>query len=245
MVIGPPNAGKSSLVANLTNASPEVADFPHTTWNPTPGMAPYENIQFQLVDTPPITKEHVDPWMADLLRRADIIMILLDIQASILQSFEDTLFILAQMRIFPEGVPIPEDLAKRPFIKKILVAVNKMDSLKEEEDYETFIELAEMKLPCLGISVRAGRNLKNFLEKVYELSEIVRVYTKAPGKEPNRKAPFVLHKGGTLEDLAGKVHKDFVEKLKFARIWGKNVYDGQMVQRDYVLQDGDVVEIHI
>ena len=70
-VIGAPNTGKSALVAALTNASPEVAEFPHTTWKPTPGMAPYENIQFQLVDTPPITRDYLDPWMADLMRRAD------------------------------------------------------------------------------------------------------------------------------------------------------------------------------
>ena len=57
VVIGPANVGKSSLIAALSNATPEVADFPHSTWKPVPGMAPYENIQFQLVDTPPMSEE--------------------------------------------------------------------------------------------------------------------------------------------------------------------------------------------
>ena len=48
-----------------------------------------------------------------------------------------------------------------------------------------------------------------------------------------------------IEDLAAKIHKDFLEKLKYARVWGKNVYDGQMVQRDHILQDGDIVEVHV
>ncbi len=48
-----------------------------------------------------------------------------------------------------------------------------------------------------------------------------------------------------MEDLASKIHKDFLEELKYARVWGKQVYDGQMVQRDHVLQDGDVVELHL
>jgi ribosome-interacting GTPase 1 len=82
-----------------------------------------------------------------------------------------------------------------------------------------------------------------FLDKLYELSGIIRVYTKPPGKEPDKKSPFIVPLGSTLADLAGKVHNDFVNKLKYARAWGKSVRDGQMVQRDYVLQDGDVVEL--
>jgi uncharacterized protein len=118
-VVGPPNTGKSSLVARLTNAKPEVGDFPHTTWKPTPGMVPYENIQFQLIDTPPISNEYTDPLMVDLLRRADILVIMLDLKADVLLQVEETLAILAEWRIFPEGTPVPEDLRKPPFMKKM------------------------------------------------------------------------------------------------------------------------------
>ncbi len=245
VVVGPPNVGKSSLIAALTNASPEVTDFPHSTWKPTPGMAPYENIQFQLIDTPPITREYIDPWMADLIRRADIVVLFLDLQRDTLEQSENTLSILQELRIYPEGVTIPEDLQKPPFVKKMLVVVNKMDEAEDEEDYEVFLELSDIKLPSLGISILTGRNLKAFIEKIYEISEIIRVYTKAPGKEPDMNAPFVLSKDSILEELAAKIHKDFTNKLKFAKIWGKTVFDGRMVQRDYILQDGDVVEIHI
>jgi ribosome-interacting GTPase 1 len=244
-VIGPPNAGKSALVGKLTNASPEVAEFPHTTWKPAPGMAAYENIQFQLIDTPPITKEYTDPWMVDLLRRVDILVVLLDLHSDPLQQLEDTLSVLGEWRIFPEGMPIPEDLHKPPFIKKALVAVNKMDRKEDEEDYRVFLELSELKIPSLGVSVNAGKNLTALIEKIYELSRIIRVYTKAPGKEADLTAPFVLPENSTLEELAIKIHKDFREKLKYARVWGKAVYDGQMVQRDYILRDGDIAELHM
>jgi len=245
VVVGPPNVGKSSLIAALTNASPEVADFPHSTWKPTPGMAPYENIQFQLIDTPPITREYIDPWMADLIRRADIVVILLDLKKDTLEQLENTLSILQELRIFPQGASIPEDLKKQPFVKKMLVVVNKMDEPEEEEDYEVFLELSEIKLPSLGTSIHTRRHLTAFIEKIYEISSIIRVYTKAPGKEPDMTAPFVLPKDSILEELAAKIHKDFTEKLKFARVWGEAVFDGQMVQKDYVLHDGDVAEIHI
>jgi uncharacterized protein len=244
-VIGAPNTGKSALVAALTNATPEVAEFPHTTWKPTPGMAPYENIQFQLVDTPPITRDYLDPWMADLMRRADMLLVMLDLQDDPLQQLEETLAVLQDLRIFPKGFPVPGDLKKPPFMKKTLIVVNKVDNENQLEDYHAFLELAELKLPSIGITLHGRMNLKGLLELLYELAGVIRVYTKVPGKEPSRSAPFVLAKMTTLEELAGKIHKDFVHKLKFAKIWGSMVYDGQMVQRDYVLQDGDVVEIHL
>jgi uncharacterized protein len=245
IVIGAPNTGKSALVAALTNASPEVAEFPHTTWKPTPGMAPYENIQFQLVDTPPISRDYLDPWMSDLMRRADMLLVLVDLHDDPLQQLEETLAVLQESRIFPAGSSVPGDLKKQPFIKKILVVANKVDSENHLDDYHAFLELAEMNLPCIWVSSRTGRNLNGLLQSLYELSGIIRVYTKVPGKEPNKMAPFVLPKMATLEELASKIHKDFVSKLKFAKIWGSGIFDGQMVQRDYILRDGDVVEIHI
>lgn len=245
VILGPPNTGKSSLVARLTNAGPEVGDFPHTTWKPTPGMVSFENIQFQLIDTPPISNEYNDPLMVDLLRRADILVVMLDLKMDVLQQLEDTLAILAEWRIFPVGTPVPEDLTKPPFMKRMLLVVNKVDDEGEREDYHVFLELADVTLPCLDISVAKGFNLAAFLEKIYEMLHIIRVYTRAPGKDPDLTAPFVLPKGSKLEDLAERIHKDFKEKLKYARLWGKSVYDGQMVQRDYVLREGDVAELHL
>ncbi len=245
VVVGPPNAGKSALIGALTNAAPEVAEFPHTTWKATPGMARFENIQFQLVDTPPITRDYLDPWMADLMRRADIILILLDLHDDPLQQLEETLGVLRELRILPIGASLSGELRKPPFFKKILVVVNKVDQDGHCEDYQAFLELAELTLPGIAVSTRTRRNLDALLQIFYDLAEIIRVYTRVPGKEPNRESPFVLPKQSTLEELAGKIHKDFVSKLKFAKIWGKSVFDGQLVQRDYVLQDGDVVEIHL
>ena len=245
VVLGPPNTGKSSLVAKLTNASPEVGDFPHTTWKPTPGMVPYENIQFQLIDTPPISHEYTDPLMVDLLRRGDLLVIMLDLKADVLQQLEDTLTILGEWRIFPEGVTVPEDLKKPPFQKKMLLVVNKVDDEDDTEDYEVFVELAGTTLPTMAVSVTRGRNLTAFIEKMYEMLNIIRVYTRAPGKEPDFTSPFVLPRESKLEDLGEKIHKDFKDRLKYARIWGTAVYDGQMVQRDYVLQEGDVAEFHV
>ena len=73
----------------------------------------------------------------------------------------------------------------------------------------------------------------------------IRVYSKIPGKEADMIAPFILKKGSTVMDFSSKVHKDFSQNLKTAKIWGENVYDGQMVQRNHQLCDGDIVELHM
>ncbi len=76
--------------------------------------------------------------------------------------------------------------------------------------------------------------------------DVVRVYSKLPAaKEPDRDRPFMLRRGSTLLDMAAQVHKDFLEHLKFARVWGTAVHDGTVVKGDYVLHDRDVVELHM
>lgn len=245
VLMGAPNVGKSSLVAALTNANPEVAAFPHTTWKPLPGMAPFENIQFQLIDMPPVNREYVDPWVADLMRRADMLILVVDLHGDPIQQLDETLSIMADFRIYPRGMPIPPDLRKAPFVKDVLLVVNKMDEEEDEADLHAFLELSETRLHAVGVSTRTRRNLDLLLRELFHMAKIIRVYTKAPGKDPDRKSPFVLPRESTLEDLAAKIHKDFVARLKFAKIWGASTHNGQMVQRDYVLKDGDVVEMHL
>ena len=245
VVVGPANVGKSSLVARLTNANPEVADFPHTTWNPLPGMVPVENIQIQLIDTPPLSEEYMEPEMMDLIRRSDLILVVVDLQTDPVQQLEDSVALLDAHRIVPyrfkERYPEAHGLTFVPF----LVLANKNDDDDTEENFEIFRELLEDDWPMASASMTTGRNLDQLKDALVERLNIIRVYSKAPGKEPDFTAPFTLKKGSTVADLAAKVHKDFVDNLKLAKVWGTAVFDGQMVQRDHILQDGDIVELHL
>ncbi|MFQ6014850.1 MAG: TGS domain-containing protein [Anaerolineae bacterium] len=253
VVIGPTNVGKSALVASLTNATPEVADSPFTTWRPTPGMMPMENIQIQLIDTPPLNRDFVEPELLDLIRRSDLILLIVDLQTDPVQQLEDSIVLLQEHRIVPRH---PFDKLKTPLKDRhteqrrmtfipLLVLVNKNDDESSDEDFEIFGELLEDDWPLLPVSATTGRNLERLKQVVFEQLEIIRVYSKPPGKEPDLSAPFVLKKGSTVAELARKVHQDFYEQLKAARVWGSGVYEGQMVGRDHVLQDGDVVELRI
>ena len=245
VVVGPANVGKPALVTALTNATPEVADYPYTTWTPTPGMMPMENIQIQLIDTPPLNRDYVEPELIELIRRSDLILLVVDLQGYPIQQLEDTIALLQENRIMPHHLKDRYTEKRLLTLLPLLVLVNKNDDQSTDEDFEVLCELFEEVWPLLPVSATTGRNLERLKQVVFERLEIIRVYSKPPGKEPDLNAPFVLKKGSTVEEFAGKVHQDFLEQLKSARVWGSGVYDGQMVGRDHVLHDGDVVELRI
>jgi hypothetical protein len=243
-VFGPPNTGKSALVDALTNASPEVAPYPFTTWTPTPGMMPVENVQIQLIDTPPINEEFVEPELIALLRRADLIWLVVDLQAFPLQQIEDALAFLKAHRIVPTAQRKRYVDPQGRMVIPLIIVVNKSDTPDDEADFEVLCELMEGEWTLVPVSATTGRHVDTLKWETFEALEIIRIYSKPPREEPDLSAPFVMKRGSTVEEFAGKVHKDFLEGLKAARLWGSAQYDGQMVGRDHVLQDGDVVELH-
>ena len=249
VLVGTPNTGKSALLRALTNAEPQVAPYPFTTWTPKPGMMTFENVQVQLIDTPPLNEDHIEPELMNLIRRVDLVLLVLDVQGYPIQAFEDAMELLEGARIAPlhsidDYVSTLDVNEQRSWsFKPFLVLVNKSDEPGDDEDVEVLGELLGEAWTLLPVSAETGRNLGMMRRAVFERLEIIRVYSKPPGSEPDLSAPFVLEKGSTVETFAAKVHRDFLETLKTARIWGEGVYDGQMVGRDHVLQDGDVVEL--
>ncbi len=245
VLIGFENTGKSSIIAALTHAAPKISEAPFTTWQPVPGMMEFEDIQIQLVDTPPLSKEHSQPELFDLMRSSDLILIVVDLQATPFQQLEDSLSLLNDHKIIPgQWKEKTIDERRIEFIPS-LVIVNKDDNDKFDQDFEVFKELTEIELPFVPISIINKKNFSKLKNEIFERLSIIRIYSKPPGKEPDLSKPFILRKGSTVQDLAGKVHHDFQQKLKTARVWGKNVFDGQLVGRDHVLHDKDTVELHL
>jgi len=243
-IVGSPNVGKSALLEALTNASPEVADYPFTTWTPSPGMMDVGGAQIQLIDTPPLSDTYIEPALMDLVRRSDLIILVVDLQADPIGQLQESLELLESHRIAPERHRHQFDGQGRFTFKPFFIAVNKCDDPELDEDFEVLCELLEGDLVLIPLSATTGRNLDRLREAVFDQLRIMRVYTKRPGEEPDLGAPYVLKRGTTVEDFAAKVHKDFFEKLKSARIWGSGAFEGQMVGRDHVLQDGDIVELN-
>jgi len=245
VLIGTANTGKSALLTALTNATPEVSEAPFSTWTPTPGMMQYENVQIQLIDTPPLNRDYVDPEMYNLVRRADIIVIVLNLQTNPDSQLQEVIEILEEHYIIPSHREHLHESKIGKAFKPILVLANKCDDESSVEVYDLFCELMEHEWDCLPVSAKSRRNLEAFKKYIFEMLSIIRIYSKAPNAEPDRSAPFVMKSGSTVEEFARKIHKDFYDNLAFARVWGSSLFDGQMVQRDYVLQDEDVVELRI
>lgn len=244
-VIGPPNAGKSSLVTALTNASPEIASAPFTTWTPTPGMMEYKHVQIQLIDTPPLHRSYVEPAFMDLLRRCDLLLLLLDLQTDPPADYEESLALLAENNILPIQEKVDREFDPRIRFKEFVFTVNKYDDENDEEVWQIVKELMEDAPTMIPISAKSGYNFELLGETIFKRLQLMRVFSKPPGEEPDLTAPFVLEKGSTVEEFAEKVHRDFFEQLKSARIWGSGSFDGQIVSRDHVLRDGDIVELRI
>jgi ribosome-interacting GTPase 1 len=244
-VVGPPNTGKSSLVAALTNASPKVAEFPCTTWQPTPGMMPYKDIQIQLVDTPPLNPDYIDPEMMDFIRHVDLVLLMVDLTAGTIRQLEESLGLLQEHRIVPKRLKGVVEETRRLFYLPFIILAAKNDDEMTDEVFKIFTELMEYDGDTIPISVETGKNLDILKTRIIKQLEIIRVYAKSPGKPVELKDPFILKQKSTVEDFAVMVHKDFIHKLKSARVWGSASFDGQMIQRDYVLADEDIVELQI
>ncbi|ROR34955.1 TGS domain-containing protein [Inmirania thermothiophila] len=251
-LLGPPNGGKSTLHARLTGSHAEAGPFPFTTQMPLPGMLPFEDIHFQIVDLPPVAAEHTPPWLPSALQNADAALLVLDLADP--EAPEQAQAVVAQLagrRItlsgrWPglDGEEEAEEDVFRLRLPTLLVA-NKADrSTDPEADVAVLEELAALQLPALAVSAERGDGLARIAPFLFRGLGVVRVYTKAPGREPDRDHPFTVRRGDTVRDVARLVHKELAERLRYARIWGSAQFDGQQVGPDHLVADGDVVELH-
>ncbi len=243
-LVGPPNGGKSSLLRQLTHAEPEVADWPFTTHEALPGMMRFEDVRFQLVDLPPLSEQHVEPWVYDLIRGADLVWTVSEVGGSLdALDLVERLLAAKRIRLVPAGAPRPE-VAGGEVAKPALLVVTGRDRPGFDDGLEILRSLLDVPWPIVGVSSVDGSGLGELGRSTFDALGIVRVYSKQPGKPPDRDAPFTLRRGATVGDLAERIHKDLLVNLRFARIWGPSAHDGQTVQREHVLAEGDVVEIH-
>jgi ribosome-interacting GTPase 1 len=266
-LIGPPNSGKSSLHAILTGSKTEIGPFPYTTREPLPGMLPFEDIAFQLVDLPPISAERMEPWIAELLQSADAAWLVVDLADP--ACAEHLLSIRAQLvqrRIIlndhwpnlsvgaHSALPsytkvfdaLGADNVPDPFRVQLptLLVANKSDLDTDPEEVQALEELTGARFPAIACSAKTGHGLDHFARFLFEALQIKRVYTKPPGQPPDRNRPFTVCRGGTVLDVARLVHQDVASRFKFARLWGSGAFDGQQVGPDHLVADGDVVELH-
>jgi ribosome-interacting GTPase 1 len=245
ILVGPPNAGKSRLLTRLTRATPEVAPYPFSTREPHVGMMDWEDVKLQLIDTPPITAEFLEGYLSSMIRSADAALLLVDLADDdgpfTAQAALDR---LAQAKTILVGRnPDAIDDFSIEYVRTLLVA-NKIDADGAADRLDIVREMFGECFPVHVISAEHGTGLEELRTAIYQFLNVIRVYTKKPGKPPDMTSPFTVPEGSTLIELATHVHREFEEKLRSARLWGTGVFDGQSVPRDHVLHDKDIVELH-
>jgi ribosome-interacting GTPase 1 len=244
-IVGFPNSGKSSLLACLTNANPVIAEYPLSTITPLPGMMPFEDIQIQLVDLPPIGNESTDGWVSGILRYTDALLLILDITDDPEIQAELLIEQLQRWNIHLLSGKKPDVGANTGVSKRGLIVVNKNDLALTEGSFIRLKEKYRNIYQCIAISALKKENLEELKREIFEIAGIIRVYSKLPGKDPDLSTPFTIPSGSTVLDLAEFIHKDFLFNLKFARVWGSAKFEGQRVEKTHVLKDLDIVEFHI
>ena len=173
---------------------------------PAVGMLHYENIQFQLLDTPSIMPDFILPTVLTLIRNADLALPVVSLASDNLLNDLDMV-----MALLNEVYDDPEN--------EYLIVANQLDTAGADERLEIFKEFYGEMFQIYPTSAETEDGKEALLQGLYESLEILRVYPKAPGKAVERDDPIVLPIGSTVLDAAMGLHKDF-EEFKFARIWG-------------------------
>jgi small GTP-binding protein len=246
IVVGAPNSGKSRLLTRLTRATPEVAAYPFTTREPHAGMMEWEDVRVQLIDTPPITADFMEGYVSSMVRAADAAVLVVDLGDDDGPfAAEAVLDRLAQVKTILVGQPPAEVADPSIHYTRTLLLANKRDAPGAADRLDVVKELLGARFPIQALDAESGNGLEETRTAIYRFLNVLRVYTKRPGKPADMDSPFTCPIGSTVQQLAELVHRDFTDKLKSARIWGTGVFDGQTVTRDHVLHDKDVVELHV
>ncbi len=273
-LIGPPNAGKSSLLAKLTGAHTDIGPYPFTTHAPIPGMLPHEDVHFQLVDLPPVSTDHMVPWYVNALQPAEAALLVVDLSdpdcldhvPSILAQLDEKRVTLGERWPWPlaeaadgdaggaevagsaKAGPVDGELGDVPdpfrVVLPTLLIANKNDLDPDPDEVEILEELLGISFPAVATSAETGKGLDAIGPILFRGLGIVRVYTKAPGRPPDTDRPYTVKLGASILEVARLVHRDIAESLKFAKVWGSGQFDGQQVGPDHLVEDGDIVELH-
>ena len=253
-LIGPPNSGKSALHAALTHSHAQSGPYPFTTQYPQPGMLPFEDALFQLLDLPPIHPAHPVPWIGRALQHTDACLLTVDLsdpgcvdQVTALHEELRGRRVYLSAR-WPGSTPEEElEVPQDPFavvLPTLLLATKADLTANLTDELAVFRELTGLDYQVLPVSVETGLGLEAIGPWLFRELAIVRVYTKAPGRPPEQGRPFTLRRGATVDDVARLVHKDFASALKYARRWPKAGGTVSQVGRDHPVEDGDVLELH-
>lgn len=214
------NSGKSSILKTITNAQPKIASHGFTTIKPEIGTLNYANCNIQIIELPPIESENFDRGIAN---NADTLLI-------VVEKIHEILTVLEQTN-------------QNKNSKKIII-LNKIDLYDNETKRKIRETLKSKKYNFCMVSTITKEGIDDLKEKIFKSFEVIRIYTKHPGKkEKSDDIPVILRPNSTLEDVAEKILHGYSKKVKYTKITGPSCkFPNQKIGLKHVVQDKDVVE---
>lgn len=251
LLFGLPNSGKSSILGKLSNAAVKITEFPFGTALPVPGMVYHEDVPIEMVDLPPVTPEHVPAGMLNAIRNTQALLMIVDLaNPGVLEDIDTLLAILREREVIfdpPQSPGEDDDDADDQQLRvgpAGIIVCTKADLPGAADNWAVLQELRSGPPAMMKLSSVTGEGLDALLAWLFTTLEVVRVYSKLPGKPADKNKPFILPVGSTVGELARMIHKEMAEHLKYARVFGDHAFSGQQVHAQHVLADRDVVELH-
>ena len=156
--------------------------------------------------------------------------------------------ILREFRINNGEIAIRENITVEQLIDaiegnryyiKCLIVLNKCDLVSDGEKIARGVN-------AIPISAENSENIDALKEEIFKKLDFIRVYMKHIGKKADMDEPLITKKGATVRNVCEKIHRDFVNKFKFARIWGRSAaFPGQKIGIEHKLNDEDILQIHL
>ncbi|NHK32250.1 MAG: TGS domain-containing protein [Asgard group archaeon] len=235
-LFGLSNVGKSTLMNAITNTEVDVGSYLNTTTIGQAGACTFHGVTFQIVDLPGFL-DFKEDWtiskqIVRVARTSDAIMMVIDL----------TMDIDRQLSFLTQQLEDAKILVGGESDYKLAIIASKGDLPGSKETYQELLK--KVKWEVYPIAYNNEESLEKLKESIYNLLKVIRVYTKPPGKKPNLDEPFVIRKGASVSDVAEKIHTSFINRFRYAKIWGtSSQFDGQQVGLDHILQDEDVIEL--
>jgi small GTP-binding protein len=235
-LFGMTNVGKSTLMNAITNSKAKTGNYSTTTTTALGGTCFYSGVQIQIVDLPGFV-EFNDDWKINkqirrVSRTSDAVLMVIDLSTDVEAQYHFLLTQLEKAKIIIEGESV----------FRIQIIATKGDLSYSKEHFDLLKSISEYNI--LPTTIKDEQSLDSLKKGLFELLEIMKIYTKRHHRKPNLDSPMVVPIGATVGDIAKKIHRDFFNNFDHAKIWGDSAeFDGQHVSFDHVLMDNDIVEV--
>ncbi|MHA2052301.1 MAG: GTPase [Candidatus Hodarchaeales archaeon] len=235
-LFGLSNVGKSTLMNAITNTDVKTGDYLHTTQTALAGTCEHNKLKIQIIDVPGFLdfKENwvISKQIVRVARTCDAIVLVIDLSQNINRQYK---FLMRQLN---EANLL--DVAGT--IYRLGILATKGDLPGSKKNFTLLKSLSS--LPILPITIKDHDSLMQLKDYLFQILEVMRIYTKPPRQKINNEQPFICPIGTTVEELSSKIHKDFVKHFRYAKVWGTSVdFPGKRVGLEHQLMDEDILEI--